>query len=139
MTPVYLVEILHINWPMFTNPLVYDDLSPDEDLLRDALGRNLEFSPTGNSISVSSLSPELRVLTIIMFHNLYPLSNIGYMNLGRALFLHDLIIDEEIDIYAHICHILHKIVARIDLRTCIPFLLPHFKDIEIQRHSSIGR
>ena len=54
VTPAYLVEILHINRPMFTNPPVYDDLSLDEDLLRDTLGRNLEFSQTGNSISVSS-------------------------------------------------------------------------------------
>ena len=106
---------------MFTNPLVYDDLNPDEDLLRDALVRNLEFSPNGNSISVSSLFPELRVLTIIMFHNLYPLSNTGYMNLRRALFLHDLIIDGEIDIYTHIFYILRKTVARINLRNCIPF------------------
>ena len=121
MTPVYLAEILHINRPMFTNPLVYDDLNLDEDLLWDGLGRNLEFSQNGNSISVSSLSLELKVLTIIMFHNLYPLSSIGYMNLERALFLHDLITDEEIDIYPHIFHILRKIVARTDSRTCIPF------------------
>ena len=121
MTLIYLVEILHINQLMFTNPLVYDDLSPDEDLLWDALRRNLEFSPNGNSISVSSLSLELRVLTIIMFHNLYPLSSTGYMNLKRALFLHDLITHEEIDICSHIFHILCKTVAGTDLRTCIPF------------------
>ena len=121
VTPVYLVEILHINWPMFTNPPVNDDLNPNEDLLRDALGRNLEFSQNGNLTSVSSLSPELRALTIIMFHNLYPLSSTEYMNLGRALFLHDLITDEEIDICAHIFHILRKIVTRTDSRTCIPF------------------
>ena len=121
MTPVYLVEILYINQPMFTNPLVYDDLNSDEDLLRDALGRNLEFSLNGNSISVYSLSPELRVLTIIMFHNLYPLSSTEYMNLRRALFLHDLITDEEIDICSYIFHILCKTVARTDSRTCIPF------------------
>ena len=115
MTLVYLVEILHINQPtMFTNLPVYDDLNSDEDLLRDALGRNLEFSSNGNSIGVSSLSPELRVLTITMFHNLYPLSSTGYMNLGRALFLHDLITDEEIDICTHIFHILRKTVARTD-------------------------
>ena len=121
MSPIYLAKILHINRPMLTTTLVYDDLNPGEDLLRDTLGRNLEFSQTGNLISVSSLSPKLRVLTIIMFHNLYPLSSIGYMNLGRALFLHDLIFDEEIDICAHIFHILRKTVLRIDSRACIPF------------------
>ena len=121
MNPIYLAEILHINRPMFTNTLVYDDLNPDEDLLWDALGRNLEFSTNGNSINVLSLSPEHRALTIIMFHNLYPLSNIEYMNLGRALFFHDLIIDKKIDICAHTVHILRKTVARTDSRTCIPF------------------
>ena len=43
------------------------------------------------------------------------------MNLKRALFLHDLINDEEIDIYAYIFHIFCKTVARTDSRTCIPF------------------
>ena len=56
-----------------------------------------------------------------MFHNLYPLSSTEYMNLRRALFLHDLISDEEIDIYAHIFHLLCKTVLWIDRRACIPF------------------
>ena len=43
------------------------------------------------------------------------------MNLGRALFLQDLISDEEIDICAHIFHILHKTVLRTNSRACIPF------------------
>ena len=121
MTPVNLVEILHINRSMFTNPLVYDNFSPAEDLLTDTVGRNLEFLQIGNSINVSSLSPELRVLTIIMFNNLYPLSGTGYMNFRRALFLHELITDEEIDICTHIFHILCKTIVRTDSRTCIPF------------------
>ena len=121
MTPAYLANILHINRPMLRNPSVYDDLYPEEDLLREALGKDLEFSPNGNSINVSSLSLELRVLTIIIFHNLYPLSSTGYMNLGRALFLHDLILDVEIDICAHIFHILCKTVVRTNSQICIPF------------------
>ena len=81
----------------------------------------MEFSPNGKSISVSSLSPELRLLTTIMFHNLYPLSSIGYMNLGWALFLHDLITDEEIDIFSHIFHILSKNAERMASRNCLSF------------------
>ena len=104
MTPAYLAEILHINRPMLRNPPVYDDSYSEEDLLWEALGKDLEFSPNGNSINVSSLSPELRVLIIIMFHNLYPLSSIEYMNLGRALFLHNLISDVEIA-FVHISSI----------------------------------
>ena len=105
VTPTYLAEIIHLNRSILPNPPVYDDLCPDKDLLRDALGRNLEFSQNGNSFNVSSLPSELRVLTLIVFNNLYPLSSTGYMNLGRALFLQDLITDEEIDICAHIFHI----------------------------------
>ena len=81
----------------------------------------MEFSSNGKSVSVSSLPPKLRVLTIVMFHNLYPLSSTRYMNLGRALFLHDLISNVEIDIYAHIFHVLHKMVLRTKSQICVPF------------------
>ena len=121
VTPYYLTNILCINRPMFPKPPVYDDLNSEKDLLRETLGDYLEFSHNGKSISVSSLSPELRVLTTIMFHNLYPLSSTGYMNFGRALFLYDLITDEEIDICTHIFHILSKTVERTASRNCIPF------------------
>ena len=93
-----MAEILHLHRSILPNPPVYDDLCPDKDLLRDALGRNLEFSQNGNSFNVSSLPSQLRVLTLIMFNNLYHLSSTEYMNLGKALFLHDLITNEEIDI-----------------------------------------
>ena len=56
-----------------------------------------------------------------MFHNLYPLSSTGYMNLGCALFLYDLIFDVEIDICAHIFHVLCKTILRTELRICVPF------------------
>ena len=121
ITPVYLAEILHINWPMFTKPLVYDDLNPDKEVLREALGDSLEFSSNGKSVGVASLSLGLRLLTMIMFHNLYPLSSTGYMNLSRALFLHDLITDEEIDVCYHIFHILAKTTEWTASRNCMPF------------------
>ena len=121
VTPASLVEILHINRLILSAPPVYDELNLDEEVFRGALGANLEFSSNGKSISVASLSSELRLLTMIMFSNLYPLSSTGYMNLGRALFLHDLITDEEIDVCSHIFHILAKTVDRIALRNCIPF------------------
>ena len=43
------------------------------------------------------------------------------MNLGRALFLHDLISDVEIDIYAHIFHVLCKTVLQTESRICVPY------------------
>ena len=56
-----------------------------------------------------------------MFHNLYPFSSTEYMNLGQALFLQDLITDEEIDICSYIFHTLSKIVERTASRNCLPF------------------
>ena len=100
---------------------MYDNLDPDVDMLRDAFKENLEFSPNGKSISVSLPSPEMRLPITIMFHNLYPFSSTGYMNLGRALFLHDSITDEEIDICSHIFHILSKNAERTALRNYLPF------------------
>ena len=87
---------------MFIKPLVYDELEPNLDILQDAFEENLEVSSNGKSIGLSLLSPKLRLLTTIMFHNLYPLSSTEHMNLGQALFLHDLITDEEIDVCSHI-------------------------------------
>ena len=67
VTPVYLANILQINRPILPIPPVYDELTPDEEVLQEALGANLEFSSNGKSISVASLSLELRLLTTIMF------------------------------------------------------------------------
>ena len=119
--PSYLAIILNINRPMFAKPPVYNEMELDLDILRDAFGENLDMSSNGKSIGPSSLSPVLRLLTTIMFHNLYPLSSIEHMNLGRALFLHDLITDEEIDICSHIFHILVKTAERTASRNCLPF------------------
>ena len=121
ITPVYLAEILHINRSILPIPLVYDELNSDEDVLRDALGDNLEFSSNRKSISMASLSPELRLFMMIMFSNLYLLSSTRYMNLGQALFLHDLITDEKIDVRSHIFHILAKMVEQTASRNCLPF------------------
>ena len=121
VTPIYLAEILHINRPMLPIPPVYVELNPDEEVLGEAFGANLEFSSNGKSISVASISPELRLLTMIMFSNLYPLSSTGFMNLGRALFLHDLITGEEIDVCSQIFYILAKMAEQIASRSCLPF------------------
>ena len=124
---------------MFTNPQVYDELNPNEEVRQEALGDNLEFSSNKKSVSVASLSPKLRLLTMIMFSNLYPLSSTGYMNLGRALFLHDLISDEEIDVCSHIFHILTKRLIKLLQGIVFLFFLPYLKDFEAQRCASLNR
>ena len=121
ITPSYLAIILNINRLVFAKPLVYDELELDLDILRDAFGENLDVSTNEKSIGLSSLSLKLRLLTTIMFHNLYPFLSTGHMNLGQALFLHDLITDEEIDVCSHIFHILVKIDKKKASRNCLPF------------------
>ena len=131
-TPSYLAIILNINRPVFRKPLMYDHLDLEANLLRDTFRENLDFSHNGKSVSFSSLSPELRLLTTIMFHNLYLLSSIGHMNLGRALFLYDLITDKEIDICSHIFHILSKTAKKAALRNCLPFYCLISKNLKLK-------
>ena len=45
----------------------------------------------------------------------------GFINLGRAGFLCDLIIGAQIEIYAHIFQILGKMASQSAARTCLPF------------------
>ena len=54
------------------------------------------------------------------------------MNLGRALFLHDLITDEEIDMCSHIIHILGKIAERTASRNCLPFFCLILKILKLK-------
>ena len=77
VSPAYLVEILYINRPMLRHSRVYDDLCPDKELLKESLGQDLEFSSNGNSVSVSSLPPKLRVLTIVTFAICTPYQALG--------------------------------------------------------------
>ena len=53
-----------------------------------------------------------------MFTNLYPLSNMGFINLGRAQFLCDLITGIPINICAHIFQTIGKIATRMWLPFC---------------------
>ena len=75
------------------------------------LGLDHEVSSKGTSTNTTKLAPELTTLKLIMFSNLYPLSNTTFINLGKAQFLCDLITGAPIDICAHIiyAHIIQTI------------------------------
>ena len=86
----------------------YDDnLGPIVKIL-EILGAHHEVSSTGTSIGTSRFELEMKTLTLIMHSNLYSLTNMGFINLGRAKFLCDLINGAQIDIYAHIFQILGR-------------------------------
>ena len=93
----------------------YDDRTLEIHDILQVLGSNHEVSSKGSSISTAKFAPELTTLKLIMFSNLYPLSN------TRAQFLCDLITGVSIDICAHIFQTIRKTMARLAARGCIPF------------------
>ena len=103
------------------NLIPYDDRTLEIQYILQVLGPDHEVSSKGTSISTANFAPELTTLKLIMFSNLYPLSNTTCIKLGRAQFLCDLIIGVPIDIYAHIFQTIRKTAARLATRGCIPF------------------
>ena len=99
----------------------YDDRTPEIQDILQVLGPDHEVSTKGTFIITAKFAPELTTLKLIMFSNLYPLSNTTFINLGRAQFLCDLITKESIDICAHIFQTIRKTAARSAARRCIPF------------------
>ena len=85
------------------------------------LGANHEVSTKGTSIGTAKFEPKLKTLTLIIFSNLYPLSNTGFINLGRAQFLCDLITGALIGICAYIFQTMGKTVAQTTTQMCLPF------------------
>ena len=117
----YLAKIPHINHSENVDISPFNDrLAPMTKIL-DILEADHEVSSKGTSIGTTKFGPELKTLTLIMFINLYLLSNTGFINLGRAQFLCDLIKGAQINICAHIFQTMGKTVGRSAARMCLPF------------------
>jgi len=87
----YIAKVLCITRPANVDFTQYDDrLLQVQDILH-VLRPNYEVRSKGSSIGITQVKPELTTLKLVMFSNLYPLSNIAFINLGRAQFLCDLI------------------------------------------------
>ena len=119
ISPNYIAKVLRITRPEDVDLTPYDDRTP-KDILQ-VLGPDHGVSSIGTSISTAKFALELTTLKLIMFSNLYPLSNTAFINLGRAQFLSDFITAAPIDICAHIFQIIGKTAARSTTRACIPF------------------
>ena len=91
ISPNSIADILHITRPQNMNLTPNDDRTPEIHDILQVLGPDHEVSSKGSSISTAKFTPELTTLKLIMFSNLYPLSNTTFINLGRAQFLCDLI------------------------------------------------
>ena len=112
---------LHINGPANLDTSPYDDRLALVAKILETLGAHHEVSSTGTSFRTSRFKPEMKTLTLIMHSNLYPLSNTGFINLGRAKFLCGFINEAQIDIYAHIFQSMGKRARRSPTRTCLSF------------------
>ena len=111
INPDYIAKVLHITRLTNVDITPYNDRQPQIQDILQVFGSDHEVSSKGTSIGTVKFAPELNTLKLIMFFNLYPLSNTAFINLGRAQFLCDLITGTPIDICAHIFQIIGKIVA----------------------------
>ena len=84
ITPNTIANILHITRPQNVDLTPYNDRTPETQEILQVLGPDHEVSSTGTSISTAKFALELTTLKLIMFSNLYPLSNMTFINLGRA-------------------------------------------------------
>ena len=91
INPNSIAEILHITRPQNVNLTPYDDRTPEIQDILQVLGPDHEVSSKGTSLSTVKFAPELTILKMIMFSNLYQLSNTTFINFGRAQFLCDLL------------------------------------------------
>ena len=82
----YLAKILHINRLANVEISPYDDIIALVIEILDIPGAVHEVSAKGTSIGTTKFKLELKILTLIMFFNLCPLTNTGFINLGRAQF-----------------------------------------------------
>ena len=121
INPDYIAKVLRINRPDNVDLTPYDERLPQVQDILQILGPNHEISSKGTSIGTAKFAPELKTLTLIMFFNLYQLSNTDFINLGQAQFLSNLIIEVPIDICAHIFQTIGKTAVRTATRTCLPF------------------
>ena len=93
ISPNSIADVLGITRPENVDLTLYDDRTIEIQDILQIIGSDHEVSNTLTSISTVKFAPELTTLKLIMFSNLYPLSNTIFINLGRAQVLCDLIIE----------------------------------------------
>ena len=135
ISPNSIANILCITRPQNVDLTPYDDWTPETQDILQVLGSDHEVSSTGTSISTAKFAPELTTLKLIMFSNLYPLSNTTFINLGRAQFLCDLITGAPIDICAHIFQTIRKALFLPQMEKCWPICVQFpcslYKPVEV--------
>lgn len=99
----------------------YDERSGSLGSILALLGTDFHVSTKGTSVGTDNFSPKVKTLALIMFYDLYPLTNTKFIITSQAKFPFDLTFGTPIDIYAHIFQTLAKTFVRSAARTCLPF------------------
>lgn len=77
----------------------YDERSGSLGSILALLGTDFHVSTKGTSVGTDNFSPKVKTLALIMFYNLYPLTNTKFIITSQAKFLFDLTFGTPIDIY----------------------------------------
>ena len=77
-------------------------------------------TPKKSSMNTIPFSPKMRALAHVMIHNLYPVTNLTTLSIGRTKFSYDLFTHQEIDICGHIFHLLKKSTEKQHSRSVMP-------------------
>ena len=80
----YIAKVLRITRLEDVDLTPYEDRTPKVQDILQVLGPDHEVSSKGTSKNTAKFAPELTTLKLIMFSNLYSLSNTAFINLGRA-------------------------------------------------------
>ncbi|XP_065628863.1 uncharacterized protein LOC136067239 [Quercus suber] len=97
--------------------VAYEDRLGSTAEMVTALGGELKKS----SMNTTKFSPEMRTLSYVMIHNLYPVTNLTTLSTPRTRFLYDLFTHKEIDICGHIMHVLKKSITKQNTRIMMSF------------------
>ena len=84
INPDYIAKVLRITRPADVDLTPHDDRQPQIQDILQVFGPDHEVSRKGTSIGTTKFAPKLNTFKLIMFFNLYPLSNTAFINLGRA-------------------------------------------------------
>ena len=110
-------EYLEIRPPSQPISVQYEDkLESIADMVKILGG-----TPKKSSMNTIPFSPKMRALAHVMIHNLYPVTNLTTLSIGRTKFLYDLFTHQEIDICGHIFHLLKKSIEKQHSKIVMPF------------------
>ena len=84
INPNYITKVLRIARLVDVDLTPYDDRQLQIQDILQVHKPDHEVSRKGTSIGTTKFAPKLNTLKLIMFFNLYPLSNTAFINLGRA-------------------------------------------------------